>query len=205
MGSISYIALLLGSSWASGVNLYLTVALLGVAHRLEWLSLPGQLEVISNPLIIGLALILFAIEFVADKIPYVDSAWDAVHTFIRPFGGALLGYLSVSQGDAFAQTVASLVGGSIAFDSHLTKASTRVAINASPEPFSNSVASITEDVSVLGAVWLILNHPVIMIVAVIIFILISIWLIPKLFRLFKKVFGYLFGRESKEVNVKQID
>jgi len=171
----SHIGLLLGSSWASGINLYLTVAALGVAHRLEWIALPGSMEGIAHPLVIAVAVILFLIEFVADKVPYIDSAWDSVHTFIRPVGGFALGYMALNGADPALQTAVALLSGGVAFNSHLTKATARVAINTSPEPVTNSVASVTEDVSVLGAVYLIIKHPVIMTVLVILFIVFSIW------------------------------
>lgn len=196
--SLGSLGLLLGSSWASGINLYLTVAGLGIAHRMQWLTLPGQLETISHPAIIALALILYAVEFFADKIPYVDSGWDAIHTAIRPAGGAMLAYLATTEAGPVVQTATALLGGTIALDSHVTKAGTRAMINTSPEPFTNIGASVTEDVGVLGAIWLMITNPLVIAVLVILFVLLSIWIIPKIFRLFAKIFGFLFGKKKEE-------
>jgi len=181
--------LLMGSSWAAGVNLYLTTAGLGIAHRMGWVELPGNMEALANPFVIGAALLIFAIEFFADKVPYVDSAWDSVHTFIRPAGGMLLGYLAMADVGPAIQYPVALLTGSIAMDSHLIKATSRAAINTSPEPVSNIVASTTEDISVLGAIYLIIKHPVVASILVILFILFSIWFLKKMFRFLKKVFS----------------
>lgn len=178
----------MGGSWASGINLYLTTAGLGIAHRMEWITLPGNMESLANPLVIGAALLLYGVEFFADKIPYVDSAWDSVHTFIRPAGGMALGYMAMADVGPAIQYPVAILTGTIALDSHLTKATSRVAINTSPEPVTNSVASVTEDVGVLGAIYLIINHPVIASVLVILFILFSIWFLKKMFRFLKKIF-----------------
>ena len=196
MNEITLIGLILGSSWASGINLYLTMAGLGIAHRMEWIVLPGDLEILSHPLVIGFALIVYVIEFIADKVPYVDNIWDSVHTFIRPAGGALIAYLALPDSTPFVQASMAIVGGAIALDSHLAKATTRVAINASPEPVSNSIASLTEDVTVLGVLWLIINHPVVIGILVIAFVVFSIWFLPKMFRLFKKGLNRLFQRKG---------
>lgn len=189
MDFANILPLILGSSWASGVNLYLTLAGLGIANRFGWVSLPGQLDGVSHPLIILLAVLMFAVEFCADKIPLVDSAWDSIHTFIRPVGGTVIGYLAMADANPVLQTSVALMTGSIALDSHLTKATTRAAINTSPEPVTNSIASVTEDVSVLGALYLIINHPVIISILVIIFIVFSIWFLRKMFHIVKKIFG----------------
>ena len=183
------LGLLMGSSWACGVNLYLTTASLGIAHRMGWISLPGKMESLSHPLVIAAALLIFAIEFFADKIPYVDSAWDSVHTFIRPAGGMVLGYLAMSDVGPALQYPVALLTGLIAMDSHLIKATSRAAINTSPEPVSNIVASTTEDIGVLGAIYLIINHPVVVSLLVILFIIFSIWFLKKMFRFLKKVFS----------------
>ncbi len=180
--------MLVGASWAAGVNLYLTVAGLGIAQRVGWITLPGESAALAHPLVIIVAFVLFLIEFLADKIPYVDSAWDSVHTFIRPLAGAALGYLALSEAGPELRIVAALLAGTIALDSHLTKATSRLAINASPEPVSNSVASVVEDVSVLTVLYLVIRHPVIAAVVVILFILFSIWFLRKMFRFVKQVF-----------------
>ncbi len=183
------LGILMGGSWASGVNLYLTTAGLGIAHRMGWVELPGQMESLAHPLVIGAAVLIYAVEFFADKIPLVDSAWDSVHTFIRPAGAMAMGYMAMSGAGPEIQYPVALLTGSIALDSHLTKATSRAVINTSPEPFSNSVASVTEDVGVIGAMYLIIKHPVIATILVILFILFSIWFLKKMFRFLKKVFG----------------
>ena len=189
MDIVNSLGVLVGGSWAAGVNLYLTTAGLGIAHQMGWVTLPGNMESLANPLVIGAALLIYAVEFFADKIPFVDSAWDSVHTFIRPAGGMALGYMAMADVGPAVQYPVALLTGSIALDSHLTKATSRAAINTSPEPISNSVASVTEDVGVLGAMYLIIKHPVIASVLVILFIIFSIWFLKKMFRFLKKVLG----------------
>ena len=197
MEVINSLGVLLGSSWASGVNLYLTIAALGISDRVGWITLPGDMEIISHPLIIIVAGILYLVEFVADKIPYVDSVWDSIHTFIRPLGGAAIGYLAMAGAGPALQVPVALLTGSVAMDSHLTKATTRVAINTSPEPFTNSVASVTEDASVVGVMFLIMQHPIIAAALVILFIVFSIWFLKKMFRFLKRVFRFLSGGGEK--------
>ncbi|MBN3039818.1 MAG: DUF4126 domain-containing protein [Candidatus Omnitrophica bacterium] len=198
MALLNSLGLLLGSSWASGINLYLTIAGLGIAQRLEWIDLPGNMGVLSHPLVIIVALLLYVIEFFADKIPYVDSTWDAFHTFIRPAGGAILGYLAMADAGPALQFSAALITGTVSADAHLTKATTRAAINTSPEPVSNSVASITEDLSVAGILVLIVKHPVIASILVILFLIFSIWFLKKMFRFLKKVLKFIFGGNPKK-------
>lgn len=199
MEALGSIGLILGSSWASGVNLYLSIAILGISHRLGWIALPGNMDSISHLLVITIAIVLYAIEFVADKIPYVDSAWDSVHTFIRPLGGAALGYMAMAGVGPVGQIPVALLTGSIAMDSHLTKATARAAINTSPEPLSNSIASVTEDVSVVGVMYLIIKHPIIATIVVILFILFSIWFLKKMFRFLKKVFSSFRGQSQQTI------
>jgi hypothetical protein len=188
MEALKTTGLLLGAAWASGVNLYLTVAGLGIAHRMHAIELPGQLDVLSNPFIIALAIVLYLIEFVADKVPYVDSIWDMVHTFIRPFGMIILSYAALSDADPVMRWGGALLTGTVTLDSHLVKATTRLAINTSPEPVSNSVASVTEDGLVVGALVLIAKHPIISAVLVILFIAFSIWFLTVMFKFLKKLF-----------------
>ena len=189
MEILNSVGLLLGGSWASGINLYLTTAGLGVAQNLGWITLPGDLDVISHPLVIAVAAGLYTIEFVADKIPLVDSTWDTIHTAIRPVGGAALGYMAMAGAGPAVQLPVALLTGAVSADSHLTKATTRAAINTSPEPVTNSVASVTEDVAVVGVLFLIMRHPVIAAVLVILFVLFSIWFLKKMFRFLKLVFS----------------
>ncbi|MBN2120820.1 MAG: DUF4126 domain-containing protein [Candidatus Omnitrophica bacterium] len=202
MEILNSLGVLLGSSWASGVNLYLTIAGLGIAQRMNWIDLPGNLEVLSHPLVILTAALLYAVEFVADKVPYVDSAWDSIHTAIRPIGGAALGYMAMAQAGPTLQIPVALLTGTIAADSHITKATTRAAINTSPEPVTNSIASITEDLSVAGVLYLVIQHPIIASIVVIVFVLFSIWFLKKMFKFLKKAFGWLFGtaKEAKTTN-----
>jgi len=201
MEIFSSIGVLLGSSWASGVNLYMSVAGLGIAHRMNWLELPGDMEALSHPLIIGVAGVLYLVEFVADKIPYVDSIWDSVHTFIRPVASAVLGYAAMGDAGQVVQILVSLLTGSIALDSHLTKATTRLAINASPEPVTNSIASVTEDATVIGTLYLIINHPAVIAVLVTVFIIFSIWFLMKMFKFMKKVFSFSDKRKTANLEM----
>lgn len=150
----------LGFAFTSGVNLYATVAMLGLAVRFDWVALPPQYDVFATDWVIGVALLLYAVEFVADKIPWIDSAWDSVHTFIRPVGGALVAVATLGEASPTVEVLIGLLGGSIAAGSHFTKASTRVAVNASPEPFSNWALSFVEDVVVLTVGVLALAFPV---------------------------------------------
>ncbi|MFC1599166.1 DUF4126 domain-containing protein [Candidatus Omnitrophota bacterium] len=187
MGVLNSLGVVLGSSWASGVNLYMTIAGLGIAQRLGWIELPGRMAELSHPAVILVAVILYAIEFFADKVPYVDSAWDSVHTFIRPIGGAALGFMAMADAGPALQIPVALITGTISADSHLTKATARVAINTSPEPVTNSLASVTEDASVAGILFLIIKHPVIASIIVVLFIIVSIWFLKVMFRFLKKV------------------
>jgi hypothetical protein len=198
MGFIAKLAVLMGASWASGINLYLTVAGLGLAHRLEWICLPGDLAVIAHPAVIILATVLLIIEFLADKIPYVDSVWDSVHTVIRPAAGAVLGYLVVVDAQPLVQMIVILLAAGISLDSHLTKSTARAAINASPEPVSNSVASVAEDASVIGVLYLIIAHPLLAVIVVVLFVLFSVWFLRKMYVLMRKVVRRLLGRRPLE-------
>lgn len=145
---------------ASGLNLYATVALLGFCSRYDLVALPPQFRGFEHPAVITVALVLYAIEFVADKIPWVDSAWDAIHTIIRPLGGAFVAVSALGQAAAPVQALAALVGGSVAMTGHLGKAGTRAVANASPEPFSNWVLSFAEDLLAVGMTYLAMRHPV---------------------------------------------
>jgi len=149
----------LGFSFAAGVDLYATVAILGLASRYGWVRLPPQFQVFDNNWIIGIALALYVLEFIADKIPWVDSAWDAMHTVIRPLGGALIAIATLGHASPAVETAVGLLGGALAASSHFTKASARVMANASPEPFSNWILSFTEVGFVIGLGFLALTHP----------------------------------------------
>jgi hypothetical protein len=150
----------LGFSLTSGVNLYATVAVLGLAARYQWVTLPPQYQVFNSDWVIGGALVLYAIEFIADKIPWIDSLWDTVHTIIRPLGGAAVAIATLGDASPEYQTLIGIAGAAIAAGSHLTKASARVAANASPEPFSNWFLSLAEDAFVIGLGVLALKYPI---------------------------------------------
>jgi hypothetical protein len=149
----------LGFSFAAGINLYATVAILGLASRYGWVALPPQYQAFDNNWIIGAALVLYVIEFFADKVPWLDTAWDAVHTVIRPIGGAFIAVTTLGHASPFAETMVALLGGTLAAGSHVGKASTRLVANASPEPFSNWILSIAEDAFVVGLGVLALKNP----------------------------------------------
>jgi len=151
----------LGFSLAAGVNLYATVALLGLASHYGWVALPDQFQVFNSPWVIGIAAVLYVVEFFADKIPWLDTMWDAVHTFVRPVGGALIAVATLGEASPTVEGLVALVGGTVAAGSHATKAGTRVAANASPEPFSNWALSLLEDVFVLALGFVTLKFPLI--------------------------------------------
>jgi hypothetical protein len=173
----------MGFSFAAGLNLYATVAMLGLASRYHWVSLPPQFQVFDNDFVIGAAIVLYLVEFVADKIPWVDSVWDAVHTVIRPVGGALIGHMSPGM-----EGMAALLGGTLAAGSHLTKAGTRAVANSSPEPFTNWTLSVLEDVFVVGLGILALKYPiaaaVVVGVCVILIVIFAAWILRALRRRF---------------------
>lgn len=189
MNLIGTIAMGMGSSWVSGIRLYAAVAMLGLLGRFANLKLPGELEVLTNWWIIGIALALLLIEFFADKIPYLDSIWDVVHTFIRIPAGAVLAAVTFGDFDRRIQVVAFLIGGGLALSAHVTKASARAAINLSPEPVSNIVVSLVEDVLAVASVLLTVFLPLVLIGVVLLCLAISIYLAPKINKLFRGVFS----------------
>jgi len=182
MESLSTLSVALGAAWTSGINLYATVLVLGLLQRFEVADLPGGLAVLENPWIIGVACVLYAVEFVADKVPYVDSIWDVVHTFIRVPAGAVVAYAAAYEMDQAVAVGAFLVGGGFALGSHGTKASVRVLANASPEPFSNWALSLVEDViAVVGVVFAVIA-PFLLAVVLSAFVILAAWLGPRLVR-----------------------
>lgn len=150
----------LGFSFAAGVNLYATVALLGLASRYGWVELPPQFQAFNSDIVIGAAVVMYLIEFFADKIPYVDTLWDMIHTAIRPVGGALVAVTTLGEASPAVEGLVALMGGAVAAGSHLTKTSTRAAANTSPEPFSNWFLSLGEDLFVIGLGYLALQYPI---------------------------------------------
>ncbi len=195
------LALTMGVAWASGINLYAAIAMLGLMSYGDGFSLPPDLEVVANPFVIGAACLMYAVEFFADKVPGVDTAWDTIHTFIRIPAGAMLAMGAAGDVGIGMEVAAALVGGGLTTATHATKAGSRVMINTSPEPFTNWGASIGEDVSVIGGIWLALNHPYLFLGLLIAFICLMIWLLPKIWRGIKKVFRFiirLFGGDVEE-------
>ena len=195
------IALTMGVAWASGINLYAAILMLGLLGATGHMVLPEHLAMLSDPLVIFAAGVMYMVEFFADKIPGVDSGWDALHTFIRIPAGAALAAAAVGDVSPAVALAAGIVGGGISAGAHATKAGSRILINASPEPFTNWVASVSEDVIVIGGLFAALYHPWLFIVLLILFILLMVWLFPKLWRGLKKLFsfiGRLFGGKPKE-------
>jgi hypothetical protein len=146
-------------AFASGLNIYATVAVLGLCSRYGLVTLPEQFRALDHPAVIGVALTMYLVEFVADKIPWLDTAWDVVHTVVRPLGGALVAVAALGESSAGTQLLAALVGGSVAMTTHLTKAGARAAANTSPEPFSNWALSLGEDALAVGLSYGALQHP----------------------------------------------
>jgi len=188
MDFIHTLAIGMGASWVSGINLYASVATLGLLGRFANLELPGELQVLTSWWVIGVAVVLYLIEFFADKIPIVDSTWDVVHTFIRVPAGAVLAATAFGEFDRSVQVIAFLLGGGLALSSHGTKAAARAIINTSPEPVSNIVASTLEDVlavlSILAAAFM----PVLLFVVVAAGLVISALLLTRVIRFFRSVF-----------------
>lgn len=185
----STLALTLGAGWASGLNLYAAVLVLGLLGASGTIELPAGLAILSDPLVIAAAGLMYCVEFFADKVPGVDTGWDTLHTFIRIPAGAMLAAGAMGDIGLGGEIAAGLVGGSVAAASHAAKAGTRVLINTSPEPFSNWTASVAEDLGVLGGLLLALNHPSVFLVALALFLVLLIWLLPKLWRGIRRVFG----------------
>src|SRR5687767_11298023 len=177
MNPLETLGFALGTSFASGLNLYATVAAAGFFQRMGWVDLPASLDILSHPLVMGIAATMFVIEFIADKIPLVDSAWDAVHTFIRPPAAALLAYSSFGTVDEAWKLGAALIAGSVALPSHGAKASARAAANTSPEPVSNWLLSLGEDAVAISLSWLAATHPVLTGAIVIVLVLIATFVI----------------------------
>jgi hypothetical protein len=188
------LALAAGLAWASGLRVYAVVFFLGLAKHFALVDLPGGLDVLAHPMVLAISGVLFFLEFFADKIPYVDSVWDALNTFVRAPGGALLAALAVADGSQAMMIAAALLGGAIAGGTHIAKAGSRAAINVSPEPVSNWVASFTEDGMAFGIVALALSHPLLLFAGLVLFGLILAWLLPKLLRLAIGAIRKGFGR-----------
>jgi uncharacterized protein DUF4126 len=189
MGLISTLAIAMGASWVSGINLYACVATLGLLSRFANLQLPGELQVLTSWWVIAVASVLYAVEFIADKIPIVDSTWDVIHTFIRIPAGAVLAAAAFGDFNKSVQVIAFLLGGGLALSSHGTKAAARAIINASPEPVSNIVVSTLEDLLAVVSVVASLFLPFLLFVLVGIGLLVSALVLPRIVRFFLQVIG----------------
>lgn len=176
---LDLIGLTMGTSFASGLNVYAVLATAGLFERLGWVSLPPALEVLAHPLVLSMSAVLFLVEFVADKVPYLDNIWDAVHTFIRPAAAIILAVGALGTLDPVWQVIGGLASGSIALAAHGAKASARVAVNATPEPVSNATLSLGEDASAIGLTWLAVTHPLAAAIVAVVLILLAVWLIHR--------------------------
>ncbi len=183
----SLAALAAGLGWASGLRLYALVFALGVLGRFGGVQLPGELEVLTHPLVLGLSGIMLVMEFFADTLPWLDSLWDAIHTFIRiPAGAALAAAVMGDQGGA-VQVAAALAGGTLAAGTHFAKAGARAALNTSPEPVSNVAASFSEDALFVGGLWALLTHPLWFLAGLVVFLVLAVWLIVVLWRFVRRL------------------
>lgn len=183
----------MGVAWASGINLYAAIFMLGLLGSTGHIQLPPDLQVVTDPLIMFAAALMYCIEFFADKIPGVDNAWDTVHTFIRIPAGAVLAMGAVGDISPAAELAAFLLGGTLAAGAHATKAGSRILINTSPEPVSNWVVSIAEDIIVIIGMWTALTHPAVFLTGLLVFIILMIWLLPKIWHGVKRIFSFLRG------------
>ncbi len=199
----STLTLALGSAWTSGINLYATVSVLGLLQKFSAIKLPGGLEVLDNWWIIGIAGGLYIVEFIADKVPYVDSVWDVIHTFIRVPAGAVMAYSATTEMNSAVVVVATMLGGGLALSSHGTKAALRAGANLSPEPVSNWVLSIVEDIIAFVGAILSVIAPILIAIVLIVFGIFFIWFAPKVFRAIRRIFratkALLSGAGIKEV------
>lgn len=193
MSPLQTLSLALGAGFSSGLNLYATVATLGLLQRFGVLHLPAPLQVLSHPWVLGIALALYLIEFFADKIPYLDTIWDAIHTFIRPPAAALLAYAAAGGAAAEWRWGAALLAGGVALTSHGTKASARAAVNTSPEPFSNWTLSFGEDLLAVWLTWMAAAHPVATTIIVVALVALSVFLLYHLFRFARRALQKLLA------------
>ena len=201
MDTLSLLGVALGFATLSGINLYLTTFMAGLAVRFNWVDLADKYEslaILANPWIIGIAGALFLVEFFADKIPWLDSSWDAIHTFIRPIGGTLLALAALGEMDPAVSVVAALLSGSTTLLTHATKAGSRLLINMSPEPVSNTVASLGEDGLVLGGLGLMAFAPVVSFFVFLVVVIIAIWLSRKTWGVIRRGYSALRNRKNKE-------
>jgi hypothetical protein len=185
----SIIALTMGAAWAAGINLYAAILVLGILGTTGNINLPPDLHILMDPLVLGAAGIMYAVEFFADKVPGVDNGWDALHTFIRIPAGALMAAGAVGDINPAVAVAAAILGGGIAAGTHAAKAGTRVIINTSPEPFSNIAASLAEDITVIFGLWIALQHPWFFIILIVIFLVFLSWVLPKIWKAIQTIFS----------------
>jgi hypothetical protein len=193
MEHLQSLALAAGLAWASGLRLYAAIFIVGLVGRLGYVQLPEHLLLLEHNGVLAASGVMLLAEFLADKVPGFDSVWDTIHTFIRIPLGALLAWGALGDASPDVQLAAAILGGAISGGTHLLKMGARVALNTSPEPFSNWTASFSEDGVVLGGLWLVFHHPLVFLVALAVFLAGVIWLIPKLFRFLRRVAHKLFG------------
>lgn len=195
---ITLIALSMGVGWASGINLYAAILMLGLMSNMGHMALPPGLELLSDPMVLIAAGFMYCVEFFADKVPGVDTGWDTLHTFIRIPAGAVLAAGAMGEVNGAAMLAAGLVGGTMAATSHTLKAGSRVLINTSPEPVSNWLASLSEDVLVIAGLWAALSQPVFFLIALVVFILFAVWLLPRIWKGIQKVFRWFFPDKEND-------
>lgn len=193
MNPVETLGLALGAGFSSGLNLYATIATLGLLQRFGVIHLPAPLQVLAHPWVLGIAIALYAVEFLADKIPYVDTVWDAIHTLIRPPAAALLAYGASIGAPPEWRWAAALLAGGVALTSHGTKASTRAAANTSPEPFSNWALSFGEDALAVWLTWMATVHPATTIVVASLLTALAIFMLVHLFRFLRRSLQRLFA------------
>ena len=191
MEHLPEIAIAAALAWASGLRLYLTLFLVGLAGKFGWMMLPEHLELLSSPLVLSASGFMTCVEFFADKIPWVDSVWDAVNTFVRIPGGALLAAAMVGDSGAGAALAGAIIGGTITAGTHLAKAGARAVVNTSPEPFSNFVKSSAEDLLVPAGLWTAFVAPAIFLIGLVLFLGLMAWALPTLWRGLRRVLGSL--------------
>ncbi len=205
---IQTIALSMGLAWASGINLYAAIFMLGFMSGTGSIDLPPDLEVLQNPIVVASAGVMYLVEFMTDKIPGVDSGWDALHTFIRIPAGAILAATALGDATPALQVAAGILGGGMATVSHAAKSGTRLMINTTPEPFSNWGASVTEDVAVITGLWVALYNPWLFLILMVAWVFFMVWLLPKVWRGVKQVFRFLaklFGQPIEDPLPKGIN
>lgn len=198
---VSSLALMLGAGWASGINLYAAMLAIGIMGNTGAMVLPEDLVILSHPLVIFAAGIMYVIEFFADKVPGIDTGWDVLHTFIRIPAGAILATAAVGDVSEPVALAAAIIGGGMALTTHATKSGSRVLVNTSPEPFSNIGVSLLEDVAVFFGIWTALNHPWLFIGFLTLFLIFAAWMLPRIWRGIKRVFAFL----TRPFRPRQVD